>query len=431
MNPIPEEFLHYIWKYKLFSPDYLHYNNSKVEVVDTGLHNHSSGPDFFNARIKIGNTIWAGNVEVHVKASDWIRHGHHKDPAYDSVILHVVYELDLAVYRINGDEIPAIRLSFNPRLINTYYNLVKWEGHNRTCVGHLKNMDRIFFRDWLGKLCIERLEEKTSALSEILKNNHYDWEDGLYKSLAMSFGMKLNSEPFRLLAECVPLRFILRNRESFKTVNAAFFGQAGFLDELISDDPYYSMLQKEFQSITGLLPPALPGKHLWKFMRSRPAGFPTARIPQLANIIVKSFPLFEKIIEAANAREIEKILENGLKNYWVDFFLYGKPGRRKISRPGKETIDLLIINSIVPIIFLYGQFRMNEKISEQSITLLEELPTEKNSITRQWSDFGLDIKNAFDSQAVIHLETRYCLKKRCIDCLFGNRIMMGKVKDKR
>jgi hypothetical protein len=158
-------------------------------------------------------------------------------------------------------------------------------------------------------------------------------------------------------------------------------------------------------------------------MRARPAGFPTARIPQLANILVKGFPLFERIIEAGNAREIEGILEKGLENYWVDFYLYGKPGRRKISRPGKETIDLLIINSIAPIVFLYGKFRMNEKISELSITLLEEMSPEENNITRQWDNYGIDIKNAFDSQAVIHLETRYCQKKRCIDCLFGNRIL--------
>ncbi len=423
MNAIPEEFLHYVWRYKLFNPDYLNYHNLPVEVLEAGIYNHSSGPDFFNSRIKIGNTTWAGNVEVHVKASDWMRHGHHKDPAYDSVILHVVYELDLSVYRINGEEIPAIRLTFHPRLIKTYYQLVNREGQSRACIKKLKELDRIFIRDWLGKLGIERLEEKSIALSTLLKRNQYDFEDGLYKSLATAFGMKLNAVPFGLLAESIPLNFILRNREATKTVNAAFFGQAGFLDELISDDPYYEMLQKEYQSLRGMLPPPLPGKHLWKFMRARPAGFPTARIAQLAALVARSFPLFEKIIEAENAGKIEKILQEGLKNYWVDFFLYGKPGRRKISRPGKETLDLLIINAIVPLIFLYGQFRMNGKISEKALLLLEEISPEENSIVRQWRGFGMDIQNAFDSQAVIQLETRYCQKKRCIECLFGARIM--------
>ena len=426
MKTFNEEFLHYIWKNRLFQTEYLIYGNERLEVIDPGLHNHSSGPDFFNARIKIGNTLWAGNVEVHIRASDWLRHGHQKDPAYDSVILHAVFDNDLAVFRKNGDEIPAVRLSFHPSLLDKYSLLLKREGDRRECRNHIPFFESVFIRDWLGKLMIERLEEKTGNLLPVLKESHYDWDHTLYISLAMAFGMKLNAEPFRLLAESVPLKFVLQNRDAPKTVNAAFFGQAGFLDEIISDDPYYEMLQKEYKSIESLLPPPLPGKHIWKFMRARPAGFPTVRIPQLISVLVNIFPVFERLTEAGEAGEIRKILASGFKNYFVSHFLYGKPGRRKKSHPGKETLDLLLINAVVPLVFLYGKFRMKNDVRDMALNLLEDLSPENNEIIKKWNNFGLEANNAFDSQAVIQLETRYCLQGRCIDCSFGNRILTGK-----
>ncbi len=422
MKKIREEFLHYIWQYRFFHTDYLSYGEERVEVIDPGIHNFSSGPDFFNARVKIGGTMWAGNVEVHVKASDWLRHGHQHDNAYDSVVLHVVYDNDLAVYRTNGEEIPCVRLNFSPAVLNKYLALTD-NRTSRICTGEIVNLDRIFVRDWTGKLLVERLEEKTSVTENILKENHYDWEDALYKTLAVAFGMKLNAEPFRLLASCIPLKFILKNRNNPLTVNAAFFGQAGFLDELITDDTYYGMLMREYSSVRELLPPALPRKHMWKFMRSRPAGFPTARIPQFMNLVCNAFPLFEKIISATQTADIRKLLSFNTKNYWVDHFLYGQRGRRKLSIPGRDTIDTLIINAIIPVLFLYGKFALREDLTGRALELLEELPAEMNEITKKWDTFGIRSLNAFDSQAVIHLETRYCAKQRCLGCLFGHKIL--------
>jgi hypothetical protein len=352
-----------------------------------------------------------------------MRHGHQNDPAYDSVILHIVYDNDLAVYRKSGDEIPVIRLSFNPILLEKYKSLIKEDRESRECFNYLGRLDKLFMRDWLGKLMIERLEEKTGTILPVLIDNHYNWDDCLYKTLAVSFGMKLNAEPFRLLAESIPLNFIMKYRDNPKTINAAFFGQAGFLDELLTDDPYYAMLQKEYNSIKTLLPPPIPGKHLWKFMRSRPAGFPTARIPQLVSILVNSFPAFEKIAEAGSVKELREILISGSENYWVNHFMYGKPGRRKITIPGKDTIDLILINAVVPLLFLYGKFRLKDQIRDRALDLLEELAPENNEILKKWEKFGVKSQNAFDSQAIIQLETRYCLKKRCIECYFGNKIL--------
>ncbi len=422
MKKIREEFLHYIWKYRFFSTEYLSCAGEPVEVLDPGIHNFTSGPDFFNARIRIGSTVWAGNVEVHVRASDWIRHGHQHDDAYDSVILHAVYDDDLAVYRKNGEEIPVVRLNFSPGVLKKYLALTD----NRTiriCTGEIPRLDKVFVRDWMGKLLVERLEEKTRAMEEMLRESHYDWEDALYKTLAVAFGMKLNAEPFRLLASSVPLKFVLKNRENPLVINAAFFGQAGFLDELITDDPYFGMLMREYSSIRALLPQPLPQKHMWKFMRSRPAGFPTARIPQFMNLVCNAFPLFEKVVSATGTTELRQLLSFHTKNYWVDHFLYGRPGRRKLSVPGTATIDILIINAVVPLLFVYGKFRKVEEIGSRAIEFLEDLPPEMNEITKKWNTFGIKSVNAFDSQAVIHLETRYCARQRCLDCLFGHKIL--------
>ena len=422
MKKIKEEFLHYIWKYRFFHTEYLYCGHEVVEVIDTGIHNFSSGPDFFNARIRIGQTVWAGNVEVHVKASDWIRHGHQNDEAYDSVILHVVYDNDLAVFRKNGEEIPCVRLNFSPAVLEKYQVLTN-NRVNRICTGEIAGLDKVFIRDWTGKLMLERLGEKCRTVEDVLRENHYDWEDALYKALAAAFGMKLNKEPFRLLAGSIPLKFILRNRKNPLTINAAFFGQAGFLDELITDDPYYEMLMREYQSLKEILPQPLPEKYMWKFMRSRPAGFPTARIPQFLNLVCNAFPLFEKIKDATEVSAIREHLSLHTKNYWIDHFLYGRPGRRKLTIPGNRTIDVLIINAVIPLLFAYAKFSRNDNLSRQTIEFLEDLPPENNEITKKWDTFGIKSENAFDSQAVIHLETRFCVRQRCLDCLFGHKIL--------
>ncbi len=394
MKKIREEFLHYIWKYRFFHSDYLYFDNEPVEVIEPGEHNFSSGPDFFNARIKIGQTVWAGNVEVHVRASDWIRHGHQHDEAYDSVILHVVYDNDLAVYRMNGEEIPCVRLNFSTSVLDKYLSLTD-NRKDRVCTDGISRLDKIFIRDWTGKLLVERLGEKTTTIADILRENHYDWEDALYKSLAVAFGMKLNAEPFRLLAASVPLKFVLKNRKNPLSINAAFFGQAGFLDELISDDPYFEMLMREYTSIREILPPAVLQKYHWKFMRSRPAGFPTARIPQFLNLVCNAFPFFEKVASAVTVDEIRDLLSVSTKNYWVDHFLYGKPGRRKLSVPARETLDILIINAILPLLFLYGKFLKNGEISDRVIEFMEDLPAEMNEITKKWNTFGITCGECF------------------------------------
>ena len=253
---VKEEFLHYIWKYRMFDSEYLYYKGEKIEVLGTGIHNQSSGPDFFNARIRIGDTLWAGNVEIHVRASDWFRHNHQADPAYDNIILHLVYDPDMAVYRKNGEEIPFARLAFYPGLLRKYEELLQNTDH-RECYRLFGRIEPVFYRDWIGKLGLIRLERRVNDIHDRLKENNFDWDETLYQLLAGAFGANRNYEAFLMLSRAVPLKFIYRYRQNPLALNAAFFGQAGFLDETLTDDVYYGQLQREYRSLQKVLPEKL------------------------------------------------------------------------------------------------------------------------------------------------------------------------------
>jgi hypothetical protein len=427
---IKEDFLHFLWKYKLFDPDYMFYKKAKVEIIDTGLHNHSSGPDFFNAKIKIGETLWAGNVEIHIKASDWFKHRHEEDPAYDNIILHLVYDPDISVYRKNGEEIPFVRLGFHPGLIERYKTLTEIK-EDRECYHFFARSEPVFYQDWISKLGITRLERRVERLAAELEDNQYDWDTTLYHMLAYSFGMKQNSEPFLMLARAVPLKVIYKFRENSLSLNAVFYGQAGFLNETLSDDSYYTRLQKEYTSLKDLLPEALPGSHLWKFMRSRPPAFPTVRIPQFISLVKNTFPTIDTLLSISSIKELRDFFTVHLSNYWVDHFLYGLPGRRSTYMPGKGTLNLWILNTMIPFFFCYGKYRKKEAFLHLALKLMEDLPPENNEILKKWNKFGVRAKNAFDSQALIELKTRYCEKARCTECMIGHKILLNEGKKRQ
>lgn len=422
MYMIKEDFLHYIWKYRLFDTEYFYFRNKKVVIIDPGRHNFSSGPDFFNARIRIGETLWAGNVEIHVKASDWFRHNHQEDPAYDNIILHFVYDPDMAVYRRNGEEIPFVRATFHPRLLKTYEQLIK-KRENPDCYHVFARMDAVFYYDWTGKLGLGRLERRIEEIHEKLIENHFNWDEVLYQCLASSFGANQNSEPFLLLSRSVPLKFVYKNRSNPTALNAAFFGQAGYLDETLTDDAYYQQLQREYKSLKTYLPDPLPGKHLWKLMRLRPPSFPVVRIPQFICLVRNAFPLMSNLLKMNEVRKLADFLRESVANYWTDHFLYGISGRRPEYMPSLNTCRLWILNAIIPIIFCYGKVKKLQGVSDYAIHLMEELPPENNEILKIWNKFGIKAKNAFDSQALIELKTRYCESRKCIDCMIGHKIL--------
>jgi hypothetical protein len=422
MENIREDFLHFIWENRLYEPDSLLIRQEKVEVLNTGQHNFSSGPDFFNARIRIGNTQWAGNVEIHVKASDWFRHKHEEDPSYYNVILHVVYENDCILERPGGEEIPCMVLKIDEKLKKNYNQLV-YASENIPCSAHIQRIDKIYWSDWITKLMIARLEEKTAEVDRVLSENKYNWEETLYFFLGRSFGFKINVLPFESLIRTVPLNLLLRFRKNPLTINAILFGQAGFLEDLLTEDVYYAALQREYHSLVKTLPPRILDKSCWKFMGARPGNFPPVRIAQFAKVIEQQYPLFANLTDHPILKTWKMVLESGTDKYWENHYLFGKSGKKRKIKMGKMGEDLIVLNAFIPVIFHYGSFRRRIDLKDKILSLLEELPAEQNLILRRWKKFGIKAGNAFESQALIHLATRYCRQKRCLECMIGSRII--------
>ena len=424
MKNIPEIFLQFLWKYRLFNQNALYTDEGKVEVIETGEHNTGSGPDFFNARIRINDTTWAGNVEIHTKASDWFRHGHSEDPAYSNVILHVVQEKDCLLERPGGEIIPTVVLEFDMSLYEKYSGLIK----NRDkipCGQFLGGIPSVYWTDWISKIMIKRLEEKTLDVKLALEDNKYNWEETLYRFIGKGFGLKINTYPFEALVRSTPLMALLKYRERPLTINAVLFGQSGFLEDLISEDDYYIALQKEYRSIHSTLPARTLGKHVWKFKGSRPANFPTVRISQFASLITGNYPIFSFLLENLNLSSWRRVLELGTDRYWDDHYLFGKTGRTRKIRMGSDAINSIILNAFIPVYFYYAIFRKRNDLKDKLISILEELPAEKNAILNKWNTYGIAAKSAFESQSLNHLTTRYCEKRRCLECMIGKRVIGG------
>jgi hypothetical protein len=420
MENIREDFLHFIWENGFYRNENLTINQQKVKVVDPGQHNKASGPDFFNAKIKIGDTLWAGNVEIHVKASDWFLHNHQDDPAFNNVILHVVFIQDCRLQRADGEEIPCMVLQIDQEMIERFLALVKGP-EKISCRSRLDKINKIYWNDWFSKLMIGRLQEKTLEVDQILSENKYNWEETLYYFLGKSFGFKVNTFPFESLVRTTPLNVLQRFRNKPLTINAILFGQAGFLEDLISEDEYYISLQREYHSLIKTLPPRILDKFAWKFMGTRPGNFPLVRIAQFASVIVNQYPLFASLTDHPDLKNWRKVLKPGADKYWEDHYLFGKTGKKRKNNMGKMAMDLIILNAFVPVIFHYGTFRRRTELKDKVLSLLEEMPPEKNVIIDSWNQNGVKAINSFESQALIQLTTKYCRKKYCLKCMIGNR----------
>jgi hypothetical protein len=418
-----EEFLNYIWKYKLYKSGNLKTTaGQKVEIIKTGTHNFDSGPDFFNAKIKIDDTIWIGNVEVHINSSDWHSHNHHKNKAFDNVVLQVVYHHDKEVFRTNGELIPTLELKFDKRLVDNYENLLLsnlWI----PCEKDISKVDKFIVDQWIGKLAIERLEEKSKRIDDLLLQFNTNWETVFYVQLAHNFGFKLNSEPFELLAKSLPLSYLAKHKNSLLQIEALLFGQAGFLNDPDGDE-YYKSLQKEYQFLKSKFNLKPIEKHLWKFLRSRPGNFPTIRIAQFAMLIFKSSALFSKIIESKKINEIKELLLVETSGYWKTHYLFNKESITKIKSLGGSSVDVLIINTVIPFMFVYGKQNGNESIKQKALDFFEKIRSEKNSILESWQRIGINSDNALSSQALIHLKNKYCDNKNCLNCQLGNQIII-------
>jgi len=419
-----EDVLHYVWRTRRFEFQNLFTTEGEsVEILAPGVHNTHAGPDFFDARVRIGDTLWAGNVEMHLFASEWEAHRHGEDRAYDNVVLHVVWEEDQPVLRQNGERIPCIELKKRiPAVtIKTYRELLHNE-HWIPCQHHFHRVPDITRQLWLDRLMVERLEAKTAFISENLERNRQHWEETFYQVLARNFGLKVNAEPFEALARSLPLSLLSKHKNSLLQLEALLFGQAGLLEGAFEDD-YPQRLQKEYvflQHKYGLQPIA---ESAWKFLRMRPANFPSLRIAQFATLIHQSAHLFSKILVAQNVEEIENMFEVRLSNYWQTHYVFGKASAKRNKTLGQTAIHLLVINTIAPFLFVYGKQKAEPALCDRALRLLESVPPESNSIIDNWQRLGMEPVSAGQTQALLQLKNEYCDKKQCMRCAVGSEVM--------
>jgi hypothetical protein len=426
-----EEFLHYLWKYSLYDSEKLFDNEgNKIEVLNPGEYNRDSGPDFFNARLRIAGMEWAGNVEIHIRASDYDNHKHNLDPAFDNVILHVVAENDRKVFNSKGEEVLAAELIFDSRLYNKYITLIN-NPFIIACQTEIKDLDPIFIRHWLGSLVIERLQEKSEQIMKIYTETLNDWEETFYRLLSRYFGFRVNTEPFEMLATALPFRIIRRHTDNLFQIEALLFGTAGMLEEGLFreavNDEYYLDLIKEYKILSSKY--CLHPLHgwIWKFARLRPANFPTIRISQLAAMLSVTGGLFSKTREAHYINQLRNLFEVTASEYWNDHFVFGKNSRNYPKSTGSQAAEILLINAVVPVIFAYGQFRDSSEIRERAVSFLEEINPEENSIIEEWRSSGIESDSAFISQALIQLRNCYCKKRKCLECRIGGKLIsLGK-----
>jgi hypothetical protein len=426
-----EEFLHYLWKYRLYDPEKLVDNDgNRIVVLHQGEYNLDSGPDFFNSRISIDGTVWAGNVEIHTKASHFDLHGHQYDPAFNNVILHIVSENDKKVFTAGGEELMTIEIKYDPSFYEKYISLVN-NPYIIACQGDIKKLDNIYIRHWLNALVIERLQSKSELILKTFEQTGNDWDETFYRLLTRYFGFRVNTEPFGMLAAALPFRIIRKHADNRFQIEALLFGTAGMLEEgLFKDalaDKYYCDLIKEYRILS--VKYSLQPIHgwLWKFSRLRPSNFPTVRISQLAALLSVAGGIFSKILEAKDIIQLKEVLEVSASDYWDNHFVFGKKSIRVSKNTGTQAAEIILINAVIPILFVYGQSRDNQDICERALTFLENIPAEKNNILDEWKITGILAESAFYSQSLIQLRNEYCKKRKCLDCRIGSKLIsMGK-----
>jgi hypothetical protein len=422
----PEDFLHYVWKFRLFERTELQTTDGEeLEIFSAGVHNSDSGPDFQNARIRIGDTVWAGNVEVHLSSSDWQKHGHTTDDAYNNVILHVVYRDDKPLILSTGRHVPTLVLEnrIPGDLHSRYHNLIFGNQSIIPCEASIASVDSLTLHNWLTRVLIERLEKRSTAVITALNLNRGDWEETFYQFLAANFGFKTNALPFELLAKSLPQNILAKHKNNPMQIEALLFGQAGFLNDTVTDE-YPRKLKKEYEFLQKKYKLTPIENHLWKFMRMRPPNFPTVRLAQFAALVVNSNHLFSKVLEIKDVKGLRNLFTDIKVNpYWENHYRFDAGSTPSAKNLGQASIDVLLLNTLVLFLFSYGKHNQIQHFINRSLQLLEYLPNENNNIVADFNNLGVKIKTAFESQALLELKNNYCNYKKCLQCGVGNKIL--------
>lgn len=416
--------MQYVWKHRLWrSEDMVTNTGKKVRVVDPGLLNTDAGPDFFNAKIEIDGHMWVGNVEMHYRATDWKRHHHDSDKAYDSVILHVVAKDDAPVRRTNGELIPQLVLEVSPQFNADYASLVG-ATIEVPCATKIKQVPHLTIVEWVEGLAFERLHGKVERIHQLLDSFNGSWEDVCYVTLARNFGFGINNDAFERQARRTPLRLLGKHSDSVLQIEALLFGQAGMLDaQKPGMDSYYNQLCTEYAFLSNKFQLTPMEKESWKLFRIRPQNFPYRRIAMLAQFIEGGFRMMNRILEAEGEKEMRALFEVELSGYWTKHYTFGKPNERATATLSRSSIDIILINTVAPLLYAYGELTGNYEMTDKAIKLLEDLRAESNSIVSHFVAYGIDCPDALTSQALVQLKREYCDARKCIYCKIGHHLL--------
>lgn len=419
-----EKLMQYVWKHRLWrSEDMVTNTGKKVRVVDPGLLNTDAGPDFFNAKIEIDGHMWVGNVEMHYRATDWKRHHHDSDKAYDSVILHVVAKDDAPVRRTNGELIPQLVLEVSPQFNADYASLVG-ATIEVPCATKIKQVPHLTIVEWVEGLAFERLHGKVERIHQLLESFNGSWEDVCYVTLARNFGFGINNDAFERLARRTPLRLLGKHSDSVLQIEALLFGQAGMLDaQKPGMDSYYNQLCTEYAFLSNKFQLTPMEKESWKLFRIRPQNFPYRRIAMLAQFIEGGFRMMNRILEAEGEKEMRALFEVELSGYWTKHYTFGKPNERVTATLSRSSIDIILINTVAPLLYAYGELTGSYEMTDKAIKLLEDLRAESNSIVSHFVAYGIDCPDALTSQALVQLKREYCDARKCIYCKIGHHLL--------
>ena len=419
-----EEFLYYVWQYKLFfNPNLQTVKNELIEIKKTGVLNKNEGPDFLNAQLYIDGQLWVGNIEMHVKASDWYLHKHETDPNYDAVILHVVWENDAIIYTNNNEPLITLVLKdyIDESILNNYNSLLFADKNWIPCENQIDSVDSFLIKNWQERLYFERLEQKSKSIEVLLKESKLDYEAVLFQLLAKNFGLKINGDAFLNLAKAIDFSIIRKVAHDQTNLTALLFGMAGFLEAEIESE-YYLNLKREFNYLKHKFKLVSKPKNSFQFFRMRPTNFPTIRIAQLAALFAKHQNLFSKIIHLNKKDGYYKLFSVNIDDFWKEHYTFETTSKKSPKKLTKSFIDLLLINTIVPLKFVYLKNK-GEFTEDTFLSLIQEVSSEKNGIISKFLDLGICSKNAMESQALLQLKNNYCTAKKCLSCAIGNSLL--------
>ena len=418
-----EDLLQYIWQFQYFNKSELFTSSGDaIQIINTGTLNTNQGTDFINAKIKIGKTIWAGNLELHINSSDWDIHHHSDDPNYNNVILHVVWNNNAIIKDRFDNNLPTLELKSRvPKLLLERYKTLMESSQFIPCESQLQQVNELTIANWKQRLVAERLIKKSANILAILKETNFHWEETFWWLIAANFGLKVNSDLFQQVAKMLPVSILAKHKNRIQQVEALLFGMAGLLQKEFREK-YPQTLQKEFSFYQKKYKLKIVEGEL-SFLRMRPANFPTIRLAQLAMLIHESEHLFSKIKDSLLLKNVKKMLEVSANDYWHYHYIFDETSDYKVKTLGKQMIDNIIINTIIPVLFTYGLHHSEQLYKDRAIKWLEEISAEKNSITSGFEKLNFSNKNAFDSQSFIQLKNEYCNKKLCLHCAIGNSLL--------